>query len=104
MNTHEKEYPSDEQIRQAIRQALPYEAGAGCREIATKHYVKATVGEGYVILNGSVGSRYERHAVESVVRPIPGVRGILNKIQVQPDPSSSVTHQTVLNVSLVSQH
>ncbi len=104
MNTHEKKYPSDEQIRQAIRQALPPEAEASYKEMTSKQYVKATVGEEYVILNGLVESYYERHAVESAVRLIPGVRGILNKIQVQPNASSSVVRQTVLKVSLLSHH
>ncbi len=95
--------PSDEQIRQAIRQALPPETGISYREASTKQDVKAIVGEGYVILQGVVESHYERHAVESAVRPILGVRGVLNKILVQPG-KSSVAHKVLVEESLACRH
>ncbi len=104
MNFHKKEHLSDEQIGQAIRQALSREAETNDRTITAECYIQVTVGEGYVILKGSVESHYERHAVESAVRPISGVRGIINKIQVQPDASFPASRHDVLEVNLASHH
>jgi osmotically-inducible protein OsmY len=46
--------------------------------------VKVKVEQGYVTLTGQVDWQYQRSAAEQVVRPLQGVRGVGNQIQVKP--------------------
>jgi osmotically-inducible protein OsmY len=46
--------------------------------------VRVHVEHGWVILKGTVGFRHQRIAIENLVRSIPGVRGLSNRMKIDP--------------------
>jgi osmotically-inducible protein OsmY len=51
--------------------------------------IKAIVNEGYVTMEGTAEWDFQRRAAETCVRTLPGVRGVLNHIQVKPRVSAA---------------
>lgn len=51
--------------------------------------LKAGIQNGFVTLEGNVEWHYQREAVESCARKVNGVRGVANKIEVKPKPSTA---------------
>jgi len=52
--------------------------------------IRATVQDGFVTLEGTVEWHYQRARVEAVARNIPGVRGVINHIAIQPRQPSTL--------------
>jgi osmotically-inducible protein OsmY len=67
---------TDEDIARAVRYALEWNVLIPADAITT------TVADGWVTLEGTVGSWRQRLDAESAIRYLPGVKGILNKIHV----------------------
>ena len=51
--------------------------------------LKVTVSKGWVSLGGEVDWHYQKEAAETAVRPLLGVRGVINQIAVKPRASSA---------------
>ena len=51
--------------------------------------LKAGIQNGFVTLEGNVEWHYQREAAESCARKVNGVRGVANKIEVKPKPSTA---------------
>lgn len=68
----------DQDIAKAVLNAIQWNVWLACDDI------KPTVQKGFVTLSGTVGSEYQRREAESAVKHIPGVRGVLNGINVRP--------------------
>lgn len=47
-------------------------------------HVAVVVKDGAITVGGHVGSHAEKHALEHVVRRMPGVRALINRIKIQP--------------------
>ncbi len=67
---------TDTDIAQAIRHALEWDV------IVPDTQIRSTVSQGWVILEGEVGAWHERDAAERAIRNLPGVRGVVNTIEV----------------------
>lgn len=52
--------------------------------------IKTTVQEGFVTLDGAVEWNFQRERIEARARNVPGVRGVMNRIIIRPQPVSSV--------------
>lgn len=70
--------PSDTQIAKAIRRSLEWDVWV------PEQLIQSTVAKGWVILEGSVSLMRERNDAERAVRRLAGVRGVTNKILVNP--------------------
>ena len=70
---------TDAEIAGAIREALDWDA------LIRTDNVRTTVERGWVTLEGSVVFLRERNDIESIVRRLDGVRGLTNKIVVNPE-------------------
>jgi osmotically-inducible protein OsmY len=44
--------------------------------------IRSTIAQGWVTLEGEVGAWHERDAAELAIRNLPGVHGVINKIEV----------------------
>lgn len=75
--THQR---SDSEIARAVRDALEWNV------VIPADGVSSTVTDGWVTLEGTVGSWRERIDAESVVRFLTGVKGVVNKISVASRP------------------
>lgn len=69
---------SDTEIAQALRSALEWDVWV------PEHRIKSTVSNGWVTLEGDVALLRERNDAERAIRRLAGVRGVTNKIEVQP--------------------
>ena len=67
---------TDTEIAQAVRHALEWDVVVPDTEI------RSTVAQGWVALEGKVGAWHERDAAERAIRNLPGVHGVINKIDV----------------------
>jgi osmotically-inducible protein OsmY len=67
---------TDTQIAQAVRHALEWDVAVPDTEI------RSTVADGWVNLEGEVGTWHERDAAERAVRHLAGIRGVVNMIEV----------------------
>lgn len=72
----------DGDIAEAIARALDWNA-------AIPNTVQARVSAGVVSLSGTVVTAYQRNQAESVVRPLIGVKSVVNMIEVKPTDSST---------------
>ena len=52
--------------------------------------IKTTVQDGFVTLEGTVVSNFQRTRIEAAARNVAGVRGVMNHIVIQPKPVSTV--------------
>ena len=59
------------------------------RALIPEDRVKVAVSKGWVTLEGQVDWQYQRAAAEDAVRPLLGVRGVINDIVVKPRASAS---------------
>jgi osmotically-inducible protein OsmY len=69
---------TDEDLARAVRHALDWNVAIPADT------VRSSVSDGWVSLEGTVGSWRERMDAEGVVRYLPGVKGVINKITVTP--------------------
>jgi osmotically-inducible protein OsmY len=67
---------TDTDIAQAVRHALEWDVVVPDTEI------RSTVSDGWVTLDGEVGTWHERDSAERAVRNLAGVRGVNNRIKV----------------------
>jgi osmotically-inducible protein OsmY len=63
----------------AIKTLLPY----------SSEHIKVTVSKGWVTLEGEVEWQYQKNLAENAVRPINGIKGISNLIQLKPSAEPS---------------
>jgi osmotically-inducible protein OsmY len=69
---------TDTDIARAVRRALE------SYEIVPDRQIRSTVAQGWVTLEGDVGTWLEREAAERAMHTVPGVRGVISKILVTP--------------------
>jgi osmotically-inducible protein OsmY len=69
---------TDSAIAQAVANALEWDSAI------PENAVKATVGNGWVTLTGTVGWQFEKSAADRAVRNLYGVRGVTNSLVVKP--------------------
>ena len=69
---------TDTEIAQAVRQALEWHTEV------PHEYIRSTVADGRVSLEGTVDHWYERENAELAVRHLSGVHGVVNQIMVVP--------------------
>ncbi len=69
---------SDTELAQAALDAL-----AANVTLASKH-IKVKAEHGWIVLTGTVGWGYEREMAEDVVRYFAGVKGVMNRIDIEP--------------------
>jgi osmotically-inducible protein OsmY len=74
---------TDADIARAAADALAWKA------TVPEGRVKASVSEGWVTLEGEVAWNYQREAAEEAVRPLLGVRGVINQVVVRPRASAA---------------
>lgn len=67
---------TDEDIARAVRNALEWNV------LVPEQAIETTVSNGWVTLEGNVNTWRQRIDAETAVRYLPGVKGILNKIQI----------------------
>jgi len=67
---------TDEDIARAVRSALEWNV------LVPEEAIESTVSSGWVTLEGTVPTWSQRIDAESAIRNLPGVKGILNKIQI----------------------
>ena len=75
---------TDEDIARAAVNALEWTSGI------PKDKIKVTVDKGWITLKGTVDWQFQRNAVETAVKSLTGVKGILNLIEVRPAVSKDV--------------
>jgi osmotically-inducible protein OsmY len=80
---------SDEEIARAVAQALISNTSV------PPDRVKAQVSQGWVTLEGTVEWYYQREAAERTVRHLRGVKGVINKIVVQPSVAAAVVKEQI---------
>jgi osmotically-inducible protein OsmY len=80
---------SDEEIARAIANALVSHASV------PPDRVKAQVSQGWVTLEGTVEWYYQKEAAERAVRPVRGVKGVINNIVVKPAVSTVVVQAQI---------
>jgi osmotically-inducible protein OsmY len=71
----------------AIRTVLPY----------SSEHIKVIVKDGWVMLEGQVQWQYQKYAAENLVRPIKGVKGITNLIQLKPSAGPSQIKKKIMD-------
>jgi osmotically-inducible protein OsmY len=69
---------TDTDVAQAVRHALVWDA------LVPHERIRSTIADGWVTLEGAVEQWYQRTDAEEAVRPLAGVRGVTNRIAVQP--------------------
>jgi hypothetical protein len=69
----------DSEVEQRVLRTLKLDSAIACREICVESQ------DGVVTLNGTAPSHPERAAVHEATRGTPGVRGVVNKIEVKAD-------------------
>jgi osmotically-inducible protein OsmY len=67
---------TDPEIAQAVRHALEWDV------IVPDNQIRSTVAQGWVTLEGEVGTWHERDGAERAIRNLPGVHGVIDKIHV----------------------
>ena len=75
---------SDEELARAVAKALISHASV------PPNRVKAHVSRGWVTLEGTVAWQFQKEAAEHAVRPLRGVKGLINHIVVTPAVSTAV--------------
>jgi osmotically-inducible protein OsmY len=80
---------SDEEIARAVANALAWNTSVPVNR------VKAQVSHGWVTLEGTVERYYQKDAAERAVRYLQGVKGVTNKIVVQPAVSAAVVKSQI---------
>jgi osmotically-inducible protein OsmY len=75
---------SDEELARAVAQALTWDSRV------PPDGVKAVVSNGWVTLEGTVEWHYQRQAAEEAVRHLRGVKGVVNRVAVQPAVTADV--------------
>lgn len=75
--------PTDTDIAQAAVTALKWKTSV------PDNRIKVSVSKGWITLEGDVDWHYQREAAEEAVRPLLGVRGVLNEVTVKPKASAS---------------
>jgi osmotically-inducible protein OsmY len=75
---------SDEEIARAVANAL------ASNTTVPPNRVKAQVSHGWVTLEGTVEWYYQREAAERAVRHLRGVKGVINRVVIQPTVSAAV--------------
>jgi len=80
---------SDEEIARAAANAL-----ASNTSVPVNH-VKAQVSHGWVTLDGMAEWYYQREAAERAVRPLRGVKGVINRIMVHPTINTAVVKSQI---------
>lgn len=88
---------TDTEIARAVRHALEW--GVGVPE----KYIRSTVSEGRVTLEGDVSYWSERDAAEDAIRNLAGVRAVSNKIEVAPPKVLRNEVQTAIEEALERQ-
>src|SRR6266542_938395 len=73
----------DKEIEQTVRRLFEWDVRIPQQHITT------TVADGWVTLEGKVGSLIEREDAEHAIRYVTGVRGVINKLQVVPQEASA---------------
>jgi osmotically-inducible protein OsmY len=69
---------NDTEIAQAVRYALEWDA------FVPEQKIHSTVSDGFVTLEGEVNTLREREDAERVVRGLPGVEGVGNRLTIKP--------------------
>jgi osmotically-inducible protein OsmY len=80
----------DTDIAQSVRHALEWDV------VVPDTQIRSTVSHGWVTLEGEVGAWHERDAAERAIRNLPGVRGVVNTIEVNlPYAKSETIHDEI---------
>ena len=82
VKTHGATLRDDTEIARAIRHALEWDVWVADQAIQT------TVSDGWVTLEGTVSSLRERSDAEHAINKLVGVRGVTNKLEVEPQVSA----------------
>jgi osmotically-inducible protein OsmY len=80
---------TDEELARAVTLALLSHVSV------PPHRVKAVVSHGWVTLEGTVEWHYQREAAEQAVRPVRGIKGVINRIVVRPTTSTTVSKERI---------
>jgi osmotically-inducible protein OsmY len=80
---------SDEEIARAVANALASNTSV------PPNRVKAQVSHGWVTLEGTVEWYYQREAAERAVRHLRGVKGVINRVVVQPTVNTAVVKSQI---------
>lgn len=80
---------SDEEIARAVANAL------ASNTTVPPNRVKAQVSHGWVTLEGTVAWYYQREAAERAVRHLRGVKGVINRVVIQPTVSAAVVKSQI---------
>jgi osmotically-inducible protein OsmY len=79
---------NDIQVRLRLERTDPEIAGDAARSLSTRatlpEKVQAVVHEGHVTLTGSVPTLFQRAIAERAVQHIRGIKGIVNRIEIEP--------------------
>jgi osmotically-inducible protein OsmY len=59
--------------------------------------LRIIVSSGWVYLEGIVEWNYQKHSAENALKPIPGVKGVINTIQIQSSDSDKVEKHAIEN-------
>jgi osmotically-inducible protein OsmY len=85
---------TDEDLARAVRHALEWNV------VIPADAVRSSVSEGWVRLEGTVGSWRERLDAESVVRYLPGIKGGVNAIAIAPPRVSTASLRRAIEAAL----
>ena len=85
---------TDTEIAQAVRNALEWDV------LVNDESIRSTVSNGWVRLEGTVASLYEREEVERAVRRLAGVRGVTDEIVVSGPSLNSIEVQKMIEEAL----
>jgi osmotically-inducible protein OsmY len=81
---------TDTDIAQAVRHSLEWDV------VVPDTQIRSTVSKGWVTLEGEVGAWHERDAAERAIRNLPGVRGMISKLEVSlPSAKSETIHDEI---------
>jgi osmotically-inducible protein OsmY len=80
---------TDEELARSVANALTWSASV------PSDRVKAQVSQGWVALEGTVEWYYQREAAERAVRHLRGVKGVINRIVIQPDVTADVVRAKI---------
>jgi osmotically-inducible protein OsmY len=71
--------------------ALASAAGEAIKWLTTipREAISVSAHDGWLELDGKVNWRHQRVTIEDVTRHLPGVKGVINSIQIQSDPAFS---------------
>lgn len=81
---------ADDEIARRAAEVLRWHA------TVPREAVRVTVEDGWITLTGTVGWNVERSAAEVAVRPLIGVRGVLNQIRLAPAASAVDIRQRIV--------